>query len=51
MTVERTIQGIRVTDMINGEYKTFHYIGYTKKEAIAEFKQEFKADYKKEKQA
>ncbi len=38
MTVERTIQGYRITDTICGKYVTWHYIGYTRKESITEFR-------------
>lgn len=41
MTIEKTFQGAyRVSDIINGQYVSRQYFGYTKKEAIAEFKHE-----------
>jgi hypothetical protein len=51
MTIEKTIQGIRISDMIayngalgypvGGHLFTRHYIGYTKKQAMAKFAQEY----------
>ena len=41
MTVEKTTQGAwKVSDIVNGCLVTKQYFGYTKKEAIAIFKQE-----------
>ena len=41
MTVEKTTQGAwKVSDIVNGYLVTKQYFGYTKKEAIAIFKQE-----------
>lgn len=43
MTIERTFQGAwRIGAIIDGYYVTRQYFFYTKKEAIAEFKAEFK---------
>jgi len=42
MTVENTFQGIRVSTMHKGYRVSMHYIGYTKKEAVLEFKQHLK---------
>lgn len=39
MTIEKTSQGIRITDIVKGEYISKHYIGYSKKEAVKRFKQ------------
>ena len=38
MTIENTFQGIRISTVHNDQYVTMHYIGYTKREAIREFK-------------
>jgi hypothetical protein len=42
MTIEKTIQGIRITDMINKQFITRHFIGYTKVQAIKKFNNEVK---------
>lgn len=43
MTIAKTFQGAwRVSAMINGYCESKQYFGYTKREAIAEFKAEFK---------
>lgn len=41
-TVENTFQGIRISTMHKGYRVSMHYIGYTKKEAVLEFKQYLK---------
>ena len=39
MTTEKTFQGAwRVSDVIDGQFETRQYFGYSKREAIAEFK-------------
>ena len=45
-TVEKMFPsgGYLVSDIINGEYVKRRYFGYTKKEAIAEFKAETKTE-------
>lgn len=41
MTIEKTIQGAwKVSAIVNGYLVTKQYFGYTKKEAIALFKEE-----------
>jgi len=41
MTIERTFQGAwRVSGMVNGYLVTRQFFGYTKKQALAAFKQE-----------
>lgn len=42
MTIEKTIQGIRITDIVGTRLMTRHFIGYTQKQAIAKFKKELK---------
>lgn len=42
MIIEKTVQGIRISDICNGQYITKHYIGYTKKDAVALFKKHLK---------
>ena len=42
MTVEKTIQGIRISTIYKGYLVTQHYLGYTRKEAVLEFKQYLK---------
>ena len=44
MLVERVVHNstIVVSDLINGHLETRRYIGYSPKEAVAEFKQEMK---------
>lgn len=39
MTIERTIQGIRLSTIHKGYLVTQHYIGYTRKEAKQLFRQ------------
>lgn len=46
MNIERTTQGWRVSDIIRGYRVSKHYIGYTKKEAKTQFKEEFKEETK-----
>lgn len=42
MTVTKTFQGaIQIASIVNGHLETKQYIGYTKREAINQFKQEF----------
>lgn len=42
MTIEKTFQGAwRISKIIDGYLVSKQYFGYTKKEAIAEFKAEF----------
>lgn len=38
MTVEKTFQGIRISTIHKGHRVSMHYMGYTKEEAIREFK-------------
>jgi hypothetical protein len=38
MTIERTIQGIRISTIHKGYLVTQHYIGYSKREATKLFK-------------
>lgn len=38
MSIERTIQGIRISAIVNGHRVSMHYIGYTKRQAVSEFK-------------
>jgi hypothetical protein len=38
VTVERTLQGWRVSAMLKGYRVSKHYIGYTKRDAIRMFK-------------
>jgi len=41
-TIERTFQGAwRITAMINGYLVSRQYMGYTKKEAVSLFQQEY----------
>lgn len=43
MTIERTYHGgWRIYELIDGYLESGLYLGYTKKEALAEFKAEFK---------
>jgi hypothetical protein len=43
MTIERTTNGAwRVYELIDGYLESRLYMGYTKKEALAEFRAEFK---------
>ena len=42
MSVERTTQGIRISTIYKGKFVSMHYIFYTKREAIREFKQHLK---------
>lgn len=46
-SIEKTIQGWRVSDIRGGQYLTRHYIGYNKKESLAEFRAEFPQRKKK----
>ena len=40
MTAEKTFQGAwRISDVINGQFITRQYFGYSKQEAMAVFKQ------------
>jgi len=39
MTVERTIQGYRVSTIKFNRLVSMHYIGYTRKEAVEEFRE------------
>lgn len=40
MTIEKTFQGAwRVSNMVNGYLVTRQFFGYTKKEAVAAFKE------------
>jgi hypothetical protein len=48
MTIEKTINGyLRISDVINNQLITRLYIGHTKKEAIALFKNETKKPIRK----
>lgn len=42
MTIERSVYGWVVTDVINGYLVSRLYIGYTKKEARQRFMEEYK---------
>jgi len=42
MTVEKTIQGIRISTIYKGYLVTQHYLGYTRKEAKQLFRQYLK---------
>ncbi len=42
MTVEPFIHGWRIYDIVNGHLVTRRYIGFSKREAIKEFKRELK---------
>ena len=42
MTIEKTLQGIRISTMHNGYWVHQHYIGYTKHEAMRLFRQYLK---------
>jgi hypothetical protein len=46
MTVEKMFPsgGYLISDIINDQYVSRRYFGYLKKEAIAEFKQEFRKE-------
>jgi hypothetical protein len=39
MTIEQTMQGIRVSDIIFNQRVSMHYIGYSKKQAKRRFKE------------
>lgn len=44
MTIERNYEGAWViSDVIGGYLETRRYYGYTKRESVAQFKQEFKS--------
>jgi len=38
MTIEKTIQGIRISEIIFNHRVSMHYIGYSRKQAMQAFK-------------
>lgn len=42
---ERTIQGIRLSTILGNQYIHKHYIGYSKREAMSEFKEYLREEY------
>lgn len=43
MTVQKTPQGFRIYETVNGELLEQQYIGYTKRDAVRKFRRECKA--------
>jgi len=44
MSIERTVQGWRISDIVHGYRVSQHYIGYTKREAIRLFRAQYMLD-------
>lgn len=42
MTIEKTIQGIRISDIVGTQRMSRHFIGYTKTQAIKKWNNELK---------